>query len=78
MTPTRVTVVLNRPELEPEGEPRYLAEWGHETNYSTDEDGCHLDWGDGYSSYFPWPSVLRVDWEPCECVTCQRTAERAA
>ena len=68
---TRVTVVLNRPELDTGEEPGYLSEWVHEDGYSTGEDGCRLDWRDGCESYFPWTSVLRVDWSPCACFECR-------
>ena len=74
MSLLRVTVVLNRRQLDEGEEPGYLTEWAHEADYSTDEDGCRLDWGGGVESYFPWTSVLRVDWAPCDCFTCRREA----
>lgn len=70
----RVRVTLNRPELDPGVEPGYPSEWVHEDGYSTDEDGCKLDWGDGTYAYFPWTSVLRVDWDRCSCMDCRREA----
>ena len=77
MRHTRVTVTLNRQGLEPGEEPGYLSEWVHEDGYTFDEEGVRLDWHDGVESYVPWTSVLRVDWEPCDCFDCQREARRA-
>lgn len=74
----RVTVVLREPALDPDEEPGYLCEWVHEIDDSTDEDGCRLKWGNGSESYFPWTSVLRVNWETCDCYRCQSRRDAAA
>ena len=74
MRHTRVTVILNRPQLDPREEPDYLAEWVHGDGYTEGDDGVRLDWHHGTESYVPWTSVLRVDWERCACFECEREA----
>jgi hypothetical protein len=81
-TRTRVTVVLRELDHDPDfgDEKHYLSEWVHadDGSYSYDDDGCRLDWHDGNESYFPWTSVLRVDWSRCDCWECTRKAREAA
>lgn len=69
MTRTRVTVTLNRVDIEDDSV--LLSEWVHADGYSSDENGVRLSWGHG-ETYVPWSSILRVDWDPCECLTCRR------
>jgi hypothetical protein len=69
---TRVTVTLR--VADPEDASVFLTEWVHEHNCTTDEDGVLLEEGDGYSSFFPWGSVLRVDKGPCTCIDCIKRA----
>lgn len=51
----------------------FMWEWVHAVNAEMDETGISFHWDDGSegSSFFPWPSVLRVDREPCFCGECE-------
>jgi hypothetical protein len=64
----RVAVVLR--ERDPEEPDTFVSEWVHEHEYSADDEGIRLDWGYGIETFFPWSSVLRVDWSPCTCIQC--------
>jgi len=70
----RVTITLNRIDLEPFGEEElrvYAGEWAHAIDVQVDELGITIDEGRKYTSFFPWTSVLRVDREPCRCSECE-------
>jgi hypothetical protein len=70
----RVTVVLNRLNLdlyEEEERRVFESEWTHAEDFSVDEIGVTITWGnDPYESFVPWSSVLRIDRAPCTCMEC--------
>lgn len=76
MTRRRVTVVLNRIDLdlfEDEQRRVYDQEWTHKGDVTSDELGVTIRWGnDPYESFVPWTSVLRIDEAPCTCMECEK------
>ena len=69
----RATVTLVDHSTEAEGAT--YDEWGHQHEIELDQFGVLIHHGRDARTFYPWPSVVRIEFAPCRCIRC---AERPA
>jgi hypothetical protein len=71
----RATVVIRQRDRE--AEDGYQREWTHAADLEENAYGVTVRWPqDGCEVLIPWPSIVRIDFEPCRCSDCKRLADQ--
>jgi hypothetical protein len=66
----RATVVIRQRNPENVDGDGLMREWTHAHDLELGELGVTLDWGGNESTFVPWESVVRIDYERCRCARC--------
>jgi hypothetical protein len=72
---TRAAITFRQPARNDDG--LYESESAHEDRVTFDADGVWLSWEDcppDTRTFVPFANIARIDYEPCGCADCKRTA----
>lgn len=76
MSRLRATVKIR--ERDDEADDGYASEWCHDDDLHEGDFGVTLRWTPFESVFVPWAGIVRIDYEVCDCGSCQQRARQAA
>lgn len=70
----RMTIMLNQ---RLPGIDAYNTASAHSDSFAENARGISIGLGQNSSAFFPWSSILRIDYAPCDCDECRDVAPTA-